>query len=160
LKQAASPFAFHTGSLYNICIQLAPFFVVVKLIFVIVTLVGLFVASFHDCMVILTFTLNRAYIATHLCEQRTTPGNSCQGCCQLRKQLNNEQRKEPSSLPLDQKDHTDFQLLLVGNTFNSFFSSDRIYPAPPQHLRADPLCCSIFHPPNPPVLLTSRLHYS
>lgn len=41
----------------------------------------------------MSFAMNREYIASHLCEERDRPDNTCKGCCQLRKRLDGKNQK-------------------------------------------------------------------
>jgi hypothetical protein len=52
-------------------------------------------ASLGDSFILLVFNLNQQYIAENLCEQKEIENNTCQGCCQLKKQMEqqNEQDK-------------------------------------------------------------------
>ena len=112
----------------------------------ILAIAALCFASFNDCVVILTFTLNRSYIAANLCEQRTIPGNSCRGCCQLRKQLNNTEKQQRQDLP--SKNHNDLQLFLLTAEESSVPRSSSIV----SYLSAPFLptlpCRDVDHPPN------------
>ena len=81
----------------------------VRLILTIPLLVCLTLACFSDCLVLLSFSINRSYIARNLCEKRDQPGNSCQGCCLLRKQLEKEDQKEQSPPARSLKELDDFQ---------------------------------------------------
>jgi hypothetical protein len=81
----------------------------VRLILTIPILLSLTLACLGDCLVVLSFSLNRSYIATTLCEKKDIPGNTCQGCCLLRKQLQNEDRKEQSPPARNLKEIDDFQ---------------------------------------------------
>jgi hypothetical protein len=85
----------------------------VRLILVIVTLLSLTLACLSDCVVVLSFSLNRSFIAGNLCEKKDEPGNTCQGCCLLRKQLANEDRKEQSPPARNLKEGNDLQPVLV-----------------------------------------------
>jgi hypothetical protein len=51
-----------------------------------------------ELVVYSAFRINQEYIAKNLCEQRQVKHNCCQGKCQLRKELKeNEQRQSPAS---------------------------------------------------------------
>ena len=69
----------------------------VRLPLVIAAIVGLALASLSDGVMVLSFSINRAFIASNLCEQKNIPGNTCQGCCLLRKQLAKEDHKQQST---------------------------------------------------------------
>ena len=66
-------------------------------------------ACLSDCVVVIGFSLNRLYISTNLCEKKDVPGNTCRGCCLLRKELQNEDRKEQSPPARNLKELDDFQ---------------------------------------------------
>ena len=80
-----------------------------RLIFAILTLLSVTLACLSDCIVLFSFSLNRSYIANNLCEKKDVPGNTCQGCCLLRKELQNEDRKEQSPPARNLKEFDDFQ---------------------------------------------------
>ncbi|HTP13427.1 MAG TPA: hypothetical protein VMM37_07340 [Bacteroidota bacterium] len=83
--------------------------VTVRLIFTLATLLSVAIACLSDCIVLVSFSLNRSYIARNLCEKKDEPGNTCQGCCLLRKELQNEDRKEQSPPARSLKEFDDFQ---------------------------------------------------
>ena len=84
-----------------------------KLFFVFGTVLGMLLAMFNDTAIILSFTVNRGYIATHLCEQRAIAGNTCQGCCQLKKKLNESTETSTATPPQPAPKHEDLQCGLV-----------------------------------------------
>jgi len=45
-------------------------------------------------VIYLSFEINRAEIAKTLCEKKDEPGNCCKGSCHLKKQLQEEEKKE------------------------------------------------------------------
>jgi hypothetical protein len=112
----------------------------VRLILTISILLCLTLACLGDCVVVLSFSLNRSYIATNLCEKKDVPGNTCQGCCLLRKELQNEDRKEQSPPARNLKEFDDFQpvpakpqtAIRTPRTGQLFFASLRFtIPLPP-----------------------------
>jgi hypothetical protein len=56
--------------------------------------VCLTLASLSESVTILSFFANRSFIAQNLCEKKDQPGNHCQGCCFLKKQLGNEKKSD------------------------------------------------------------------
>jgi len=121
----------------------------VRLILTIVTIFCLTLACFRDCVILFSFSLFRPYIAKNLCEQRDLPGNTCQGCCQLKKQLGSDEstdRKPPAGLPKESEDLQPITLssaLLLHTQWlgQAVSSSDRVeIPLP--------LGEDIDHPPN------------
>ncbi len=47
--------------------------------------------------ILLVYQLNKAYIASELCENRFIPGSECNGKCHLRKELKKESEREQQS---------------------------------------------------------------
>jgi len=43
------------------------------------------------------FKINQEYIATNLCVQKDIEENSCQGCCQLKKEMQQTEKQEKSN---------------------------------------------------------------
>jgi hypothetical protein len=81
----------------------------VRLILAIPLLLCVTLASLSDCVVVCSFSLHQSYIARNLCEKKDVPGNTCQGCCLLRKELQNEDRKAQSLPARNLKEFDDFQ---------------------------------------------------
>jgi hypothetical protein len=124
-----------------------------KIVLAITILLSVTLACLGDCVVVLSFSLNRSYIAQTLCEKKDVPGNTCQGCCLLRKELQNEDRKEQSPPARNLKEFDDFQpvptnpptAVRTPRTGQVFFSSLRFtIPLPPGR--------DIDHPPEPSSL--------
>ena len=81
----------------------------VRLILTFPLLICVTLACLSDCVVVIGFYVNRSYIATNLCEKKDVPGNTCRGCCLLRKELQNEDRKAQSPPARNLKEFGDFQ---------------------------------------------------
>jgi hypothetical protein len=71
----------------------------VRFIVTILILVCLTLACLSDSVIVLGYLLNQSFIAQNLCEKRDEPGNTCQGCCLLKKQLEDENKNDPSPPP-------------------------------------------------------------
>jgi len=71
--------------------------------------------TLNNDLIIAGFQLNRNYIARTLCEQRSVPNNSCHGCCQLRKKLNDEEQKETSRIPGSSREEDELQYVLTSS---------------------------------------------
>jgi hypothetical protein len=84
-------------------------FPAVRLFSTIFLLICLTIAAVNDSVIIFGFLLNRPFIASTLCEHRDEPGNSCQGCCLLRKEFESKTGHETAPLP---KNHNENNLLL------------------------------------------------
>lgn len=83
----------------------------------ILTILALTLGSLRECVVVLSFALNRPFIAKNLCEKRDQPGNTCQGCCQLRKQLDNQDRRDQATASRVMKELDDLQPVVPGSIF-------------------------------------------
>lgn len=60
--------------------------------------------AFSNWIVVITFNLNRDFIAKNLCENRDRPKLNCKGNCVLMKKMKQEQKQEqnaPSPLKLE-----------------------------------------------------------
>lgn len=70
---------------------------------------SLFSFQFSELLVFFSFKINQEYIAKNLCVEKDIEGSTCQGCCQLKKRLN-EQEKQKKELPPQQheKQNIDF----------------------------------------------------
>lgn len=123
----------------------------VKRLFAILLLLIILVQSTSQIWILVTFYANREYIASNLCINRFNPESSCQGACQLRKQLDkdgeqNNKLKHDISFPV--------VLLYMLEAYDielpAFYSEIDIKS---YHLRLyqDPLAegyyGSVFHPP-------------
>jgi hypothetical protein len=65
-----------------------------KQVTVAILLLALICQTFSRCLVMAGFYVNRDYIANNLCENRNRPQMHCNGKCQLKKQLSEEDRKD------------------------------------------------------------------
>lgn len=70
-----------------------------KKVFIILNIALLLLSSFNKELVVLSFTINRSYIAQNLCENKNNPNiPHCKGKCYLKKQLK-KNSEENSKLP-------------------------------------------------------------
>ncbi|MBR8536801.1 hypothetical protein KDU71_14600 [Carboxylicivirga sediminis] len=65
-------------------------------IVILLVLVSL-IATMQDSFTLLVFKINQDYIAKTLCIQKDIEDNSCQGCCQLKKQMEQQNEQEESN---------------------------------------------------------------
>ena len=99
----------------------------------------------------ISFKINQAYIAKNLCVQKNIAGNTCKGCCQLKKELIKAEDQEQKSLPKEINLKTEIvyysqpttisctkQILLLKNVGYSSFD---------QHFKNSSAITDIFHPP-------------
>jgi hypothetical protein len=69
-----------------------------RILILTLALSGIMLQGMSELVVYSAFRVNQEYIAKNLCEQRQVKHNCCQGKCQLRKELKeNEQRQSPTS---------------------------------------------------------------
>ena len=54
---------------------------------------------FRTCLTYAHFFSNQGYIATELCEQREIVDNSCEGHCQLQKELSKQSEQSDQNTP-------------------------------------------------------------
>ncbi|TRX71687.1 hypothetical protein [Carboxylicivirga sp. M1479] len=54
-------------------------------------------ASLGDSFNIFVFKLNQEYIAKYLCVEKDVEDNSCQGCCHLKKQMEQQNEQDKSN---------------------------------------------------------------
>jgi hypothetical protein len=132
-------------------VSLFPFFTtpwVVKSVLSILTVIALTFGSLRECVVILSFEVNRPFIAQYLCEKRQKPGNTCQGSCQLCKQLNNDDRKDHNPLSQNVRELDDLQPVPLAGTFSLFIPGPTRVPGPGSAATIpDPRADQIDHPP-------------
>ena len=65
--------------------------------------------QFSELLVLASFKINQEYIAKNLCIEKDVEGSTCEGCCQLKKRMN-EQEEQKRELPPQQteKQNIDF----------------------------------------------------
>lgn len=122
-----------------------------KRIVVILLLIGFLFQSTSQLWIVGSFMANRDYIARTSCENRAKPASGCNGACQLKKKIKQDQEQQEKKGP-DAKQ----------KEVNLFFACNFIkaYPTPvftPELSRSYPLresdpiysgyLQSIFHPP-------------
>ncbi len=57
--------------------------------------------QFSELLVLASFKMNQDYIAKNLCIEKDVEGSTCQGCCQLKKKMH-EQQEQKKELPPQQ----------------------------------------------------------
>lgn len=65
-------------------------------IVILLVLVSL-IATMQDSFTLLVFKINQDYIAKNLCVQKEVENNTCQGCCHLKKQMEQQNEQEKSN---------------------------------------------------------------
>jgi hypothetical protein len=123
--------------------------VVLKYIFVSITLLGILFQGLAKSYVLIKFELNQEYIAKNLCIKKEVPGNCCQGNCQLTKDLDAENKKEQSSPIQILKNTVDIQFVCTYDVLVNF----KQYPIQCQYAnfvvgQTAAFPKAIFHPPS------------
>ncbi|MFZ4462697.1 MAG: hypothetical protein ACOYN5_02565 [Bacteroidales bacterium] len=122
-----------------------------KLISGLILIFLLMVQPLSKTWIYVSFKINQAYIAKNLCVQKEIEGNSCKGCCQLKKEFKKADDEEQKTLPKGINLKTEIvyyshpttiscsnQILLFKNISYSSFD---------QHFINSSLITDIFHPP-------------
>lgn len=120
-----------------------------KYIFIILALTGVLLQNFTKTIIYANFELNRDYIAKNLCVKKDVPENCCKGSCQLKKELDAEDKKEQSPFSNNQKDVKEFQLFCQHEfpfEFISFVTNSQFY-ASHKFAELSTQPSAIFHPP-------------
>lgn len=79
-----------------------------RLLFIL-ALVGILMQNFGKVFILVNFELNRNYIAKNLCVKKEDPHNCCKGKCYLKKQIEQEEKKEKSPISTDTKGKEEIQ---------------------------------------------------
>jgi hypothetical protein len=58
-----------------------------------------FTQQFSKVWIYVSFKINQDEIAKNLCIKRNIENNTCQGCCHLKKQLEQDEEETPKQLP-------------------------------------------------------------
>lgn len=122
-----------------------------KRIIVILLLIGFFFQSTSQLWIVGSFIANRDYIARTSCENRAKPASGCNGACQLKKKIKQDQEQQEKKGP-DAK-QKEVNLFFVSNFIKAYHTPvftpelSRNYPLS----GSDPIYSgyfqSIFHPP-------------
>lgn len=91
-----------------------------KHLIAILVIFSLALQSFRHYTLLAEFYLNQDYIAKYLCENRDKPQLHCNGKCQLKKKLQNEQQQQNSN----RTDNKETAPVLFCNTVNEYFAAD------------------------------------
>jgi hypothetical protein len=119
-----------------------------KRFFLIIILFVFLVQNFSKLIIIANYEVNKDYISRVLCENRDKPMMHCNGHCQLKKQLDKEEKGQmPVSRNINEKNVVQYcsdkkyscslsliPLLMERNSFSAFY-------IPANNFR------SVFHPP-------------
>ena len=118
-------------------------------LFIILALTGVLLQNFSKVIIYADFKINQDYIAKNLCVKKDIPDNSCKGSCHLKKQLDEEEKKEEAPPVRNLKEVKEFQLFYQQRSPFEFinFLSIQSSSTPYQFTELNPPSFSIFHPP-------------
>ena len=82
----------------------------VKIIKAIFMAFALLLPTIGKLGIFISFKINQDYIAKNLCEQRNIKNNKCHGCCQLKKQLAENDKQEQKQMPRGSNEKNDLSI--------------------------------------------------
>lgn len=95
----------------------------------------------------LIFKVNQNYIAKNLCVQKDVEDNSCQGCCQLKKQMEQQSEQEKTSPNPNQREITIDGFITCKLTFSPTQSFREILFKHIDKPNYNSVIIDVFHPP-------------
>jgi len=123
-----------------------------KLIAIPILILLLMTQTFSKWFVVLSFNLNRDYIAKNLCENRSRPVLKCNGNCVLMKKMKQEEKQEQQNAPGPVKIEFGYVVLSSKSFFATIsapvFISDLSYALAGDSGKPVDRAVGIFHPPS------------
>lgn len=120
-----------------------------RIILAIVSLIALLAQTLDKTLVVTAYEVNKAYIASTLCENRDKPELHCNGQCVLAKKLKeaSDQSEEPA--PIQFEERQEIPQLLISFTFDLSNSSNELAPIVSRNNQwsDQAILNRIFHPP-------------
>lgn len=105
-----------------------------------------------EAAVFISFKINQDYIEKYLCVNRDNPESECHGCCQLKKELE-EQKETTSDMPDTQLKKVEIQYFPSSSSHFKLFTSDSEgHNQPYQYAHYSTALKDIFHPPRTALL--------
>ena len=102
---------------------------------------------FTDLAILISFKINQDYIAEFLCIEKDIPESTCQGCCQLKKKLD-EQEEKKQEVPESSNRKSEIQFFATKNELPPFpQQKSRQLISKNQNNYNLLTSCRIFHPP-------------
>lgn len=118
-----------------------------KYIFVILSLTGLLSQNLSRLVILVNFELNKEFIAKNLCEKKEEVDNCCKGSCHLKKQLDEDEKKQPVPTQ-NTKDKYEVQLYCNKLSFELNDLKEKSEAIKQKQILYSKLTlCSVFHPP-------------
>lgn len=115
-----------------------------------ILILAIFAQTFSKWIVVVSFNVNRDYIAKNLCEKRNLPGLNCNGSCVLMKKMKQESKKDqkdPGSLKEDIAPVVLSSRSFFATAALPVFESDILHCAMGSWGKPIDRAFSIFHPP-------------
>lgn len=118
-----------------------------KQLFAVILVLSILSFQFSELLVYGAFKLNQDYIAENLCVEKDVEGSTCNGCCHLKKKVN-EQQEQKKDLPPVQNEKLSINFCKQISVFNIvpllngailFVCKQKEYQFAAYH--------SVFHPP-------------
>jgi hypothetical protein len=115
-----------------------------------IAILSLLLQSFGRTVILINFKINQAYIAANLCESKDIPDSSCEGNCQLKKQI--EQTEQSAQRLPPSYDFKELVLFAKPAT-KRFLTNPFSYPfkafSPQCHAQISRgFLLTVFHPPD------------
>ncbi|WP_295116630.1 hypothetical protein [uncultured Chitinophaga sp.] len=117
-----------------------------KYLFTIPLLISLLMQTFSREIVMVEFAVNQAFIAKVLCENKARPELQCNGKCQLKKQLTNEEKKDKEGNSAKSKYEVYFEDVVAGLNMEDYSVTTHIYTVYTPQIPTPPFY-PVFHPP-------------
>src|SRR4051812_46679306 len=110
---------------------------------------SLLLSSLSSSVIYIYYLTNKNYFAQILCENKANPQMHCNGHCHLKKQLDQQQKKEQSAPVGNVKDKTEIVYFYQSPNLNIFSSSQsNINNFHAAELLTTDYPSSVFHPPS------------
>lgn len=120
-----------------------------SLLFILFLAAGIMVESTGKGGVLISYLINKEYIAVKLCENRANKSKHCNGKCYLTKQLKQHDKQEDSSAPAALLFHEEILMDIPegGLPFAFYEEDETLQAAHAPFFYVSPLFNNIFHPP-------------
>ena len=103
--------------------------------------------QFSELLVYVSLKINQDYIAKNLCVEKDVEGSTCNGCCHLKKKVN-EQQKQKDKLPLNESEKQNINFYVLTGNQRLVLNDEQVeYSIKKQSEYFEIFCYKIFHPP-------------
>lgn len=119
-----------------------------KHIIAILILSAVLLQTFSKVIIVADYWLNKDYIAKNLCEKKDVVNNCCKGKCHLKKQLEQDDKKEQAPVSKNFKDKNEMQFFSESKQANFLFVPEvTVLKFFDSSSEITPVLFSVFHPP-------------